>query len=206
MVAASIRYNNPGAMWGNALATKWGALPKAVVLKDGLGQGNNIAVFPTKVQGACAQFALWHQSYCNLSLEAAIKKWSGGNSSVAYMTWLEKATGLNSESMIDASILAGPVGLKLIKAQAQWEAGQVYPLSDGDWAQAQGAVFRGVPAKLPPTTAQKKTASIVVAGTATTGAVVKAASSGHHWGVLVVIALVGIAAGVGAWFYFHHKG
>jgi hypothetical protein len=25
---ASIRYKNPGAMWGSALAIKWGAAPK----------------------------------------------------------------------------------------------------------------------------------------------------------------------------------
>ncbi len=206
MVAASIRYNNPGAMWGNALARKWGAEPKAVTLNDGLGQGNNIAVFPTKVQGACAQFDLWRTGYCNLTLEAAIKKWSGGNSSATYMAVLEKATGLSSEAVITAELLNSPTGLKLIKAQAQWEAGQTYPLSDADWAQAQAAVFRGIPPKLPATTKQKKAAAAVVAGTATTGAVVKAASDGHHWGVLIAIVLVGVLAGVGAWFYFHHKG
>ena len=54
MEPASIRYKNPGAMWGSALAIKWGAAPKAVVLNDGKGQGNNIAVFPTYVQGICA--------------------------------------------------------------------------------------------------------------------------------------------------------
>jgi hypothetical protein len=54
MEPASIRYKNPGAMWGSTLAIKWGADPKAVTLNDGKGQGNNIAVFPTYVQGICA--------------------------------------------------------------------------------------------------------------------------------------------------------
>lgn len=58
----SIRYKNPGAMWGSALAIKWGAARKAVTLNDGKGQGNNIAVFPTFVQGICAQLDLWRSS------------------------------------------------------------------------------------------------------------------------------------------------
>lgn len=45
-IPASIRYKNPGAMWGSKLAIKWGASPRAVSLNDGTGQGNNIAVFP----------------------------------------------------------------------------------------------------------------------------------------------------------------
>lgn len=37
MEPASIRYKNPGAMWGSALAIKWGAAKKAVTLNDGKG-------------------------------------------------------------------------------------------------------------------------------------------------------------------------
>jgi hypothetical protein len=55
MEPASIRYKNPGAMWGSSLARKWGAEPKAVSLNDGTGQNNTISVFPTFVQGICAQ-------------------------------------------------------------------------------------------------------------------------------------------------------
>ena len=75
---ASIRYKNPGAMWGNALAIKWGAQKKAVVLNDGKGQGNNIAVFPTFVQGICAQLDLWRTSkFCkNKKFSEAIAKWA----------------------------------------------------------------------------------------------------------------------------------
>lgn len=145
---ASIRYKNPGAMWGgNAISTKWGAT-KTVALNDGLGQGNNIADFPDFVSGACAQFDLWQHGYINMALQAAITKWSGGNSSVAYMNWLCAQTGLTSESIINHSVLAGPTGLALMKAQAHWEAGKVYPLSDSGWAAAQSKVFG-----LSPTTA-----------------------------------------------------
>ncbi len=49
-------------MWGNKLAIKWGASPKAVTLNDRKGQGNNIAIFPTHVAGICAQRDLWRTS------------------------------------------------------------------------------------------------------------------------------------------------
>lgn len=139
---ASIRTNNPGAMWGGARADKWGAT-KAVVLNDGLGQGNNIAVFPTKVQGAAAQFDLWRASYSGLSLIGAIKKWSGGNSSIPYMSFLTKQTGIASTDIITTSLLAGGKGLALMKAQAQWEAGEPYPMTDAEWLLAQNMVFYG---------------------------------------------------------------
>jgi len=82
MEPASIRYKNSGAMWGSALAVKWGAAKKPVALNDGKGQGNNIAVFPTFVHGICAQLDLWRTSsnYRNKKFADAIRIWSGGNS------------------------------------------------------------------------------------------------------------------------------
>jgi hypothetical protein len=47
-------------MWPGARATRWGSTTY-VTLKD--GQGNKIAVFPTFVQGAAAQFDLWASNY-----------------------------------------------------------------------------------------------------------------------------------------------
>lgn len=142
MTVASIRYNNPGAMWGgNAISKRWGATAN-VVLHDGLGQGNTIANFPTVVAGGSAQFDLWRSSYCNLTLLAAIKKWSGGNSSIPYMQFLTKQTGIASSDVITPALLAGPKGLALMKAQSQWEAGQKYPMTDQQWLQAQQNVFQ----------------------------------------------------------------
>lgn len=143
---ASIRYKNPGAMWGkgNAIATKWGADPKNTVgLNDGLGQGNNIAVFPTYIDGACAQLDLWRSHYSNMTLKAAILKWSGGNWSQPYANFLTEHTGLSMDTIITTTILSGPSGWKLIKYQAQWEAGQPYPMTDDDWQTAQKRVFSG---------------------------------------------------------------
>lgn len=146
---ASIRYKNPGAMWGSPRATKWGAT-SAVALRDGTGQGNTIADFPTFVQGAAAQFDLWRAVYSPMMLSAAIKKWSGGNSSDKYVNWLAKQVGITPSTRITRDFLSGAKGLQLMKAQAQWEAGRPYPMPDADWKRAQDMVFRGAvgPAKV----------------------------------------------------------
>jgi hypothetical protein len=135
---ASIRYKNPGAMWGGKHANTWGAVSD-VVLKD--GQANHIAVFPDFVHGAAAQFALWKVSYCNMSLAAAIRKWSGHNSSAAYMAFLGRHVGITAQTWITPALLASPKGLALMQAQAQWEAGKPYPMTNAEWRQAQALVF-----------------------------------------------------------------
>jgi len=144
---ASIRFSNPGAMWGkgNPLATKWGATASPT-LNDGLGQGNNIAVFPDKVHGAAAQFDLWHTSahYHNKTLTEAIHTWSGGNSSANYVNFLVKhAPGLTAMSIINDALLGSPLGIAMMKAQAWNEAGKPYPMTDDEWKQAQDMVFKG---------------------------------------------------------------
>jgi hypothetical protein len=135
---ASIRYKNPGAMWGGKHASRWGAV-NDVVLND--GRSNHIAVFPDAVHGAAAQFALWKTGYCNMTLAAAIKKWSGHNSSAAYMAFLGQRVGVARQTRITPALLASPKGLALMKAQAQWEAGKPYPMTDAEWRQAQAMVF-----------------------------------------------------------------
>lgn len=145
---ASIRYKNPGAMWGGTHAKRWGAVDD-VVLND--GQSNHIAVFPTTVQGAAAQFDLWRRAYAGMTLAAAIDKWSGHNSPKGYVAALQKATGIGPFEIITSIVLAGPKGLALMKAQAQWEAGKPYPMTDAEWAHAQQMVFgKSAPVPQPP--------------------------------------------------------
>lgn len=147
----SIRTNNPGAMWGgNKIAEKWGATGN-IALNDGLHQNNHAAVFPTKVDGAAAQFDLWRNFYAGMPLEAAIKKWSGGNSSPAYVSFLEKNADITSTDIVTVGLLSGPKGLALMKAQAEWEAGKPYPMTDEEWSHAQALVFgRDLPQPPPP--------------------------------------------------------
>jgi hypothetical protein len=138
----SIQTNNPGAMWGGARATKWGATDD---IKIGDKQGNHIAVFPTKTQGAAAQFDLWRTGYCGLTLAAAIKRWSGDNDSLQYVAFIRKNAAIDPDEKITVALLSGPRGFSLMKAQAQWEAGKVYPMTDAEWALAQKMVFGAVP-------------------------------------------------------------
>jgi hypothetical protein len=166
---ASIRYKNPGAMWGNAIAIKWGAAKKPVTLNDGKGQGNNIAVFPTFVQGICAQLDLWRTSknYRNKRFADAIAIWSGHNEVPSYIAFCKKRVpGLTEETVMDDAFWKGPTGIAFLKAQAWHEAGRQYPAPDADWTDAQKRVFSGVPTA---NTVKKATVSVAtgtVSGTA----------------------------------------
>jgi hypothetical protein len=155
---ASIRYRNPGAMWGSALAIKWGAAPKAVTLNDGKGQGNNIAVFPTYVQGICAQLDLWRTSknYRNKRFADAIAIWSGHNNVESYISFvLARVPGMTRDTVMDDAFWRSVRGIQFLKAQAWHEAGKQYPAPDADWIEAQRRVFGIVtvpPLTMPPPT------------------------------------------------------
>jgi hypothetical protein len=144
MIPASIRYNNPGAMWGgNAVSRKWGEQGN-IALNDGLHQNNHIAVFPDKVHGAAAQFDLWRSSknYHNQQLAHAIRIWSGGNSWPEYIKLITRSVPtISATTIVDDKLLSSPIGIELMKAQAQMEAGRPYPMTDAEWAQAQALVF-----------------------------------------------------------------
>ncbi len=148
MEPASIRFKNPGAMWGNKIAIKWGADPKPVTLNDGLGQGNNIAVFPTYVQGICAQLDLWRTSanYKNKRFADAIKIWSGGNYVESYISFvLSRVSGMTRDTVMNDAFWQGSMGIAFLKAQAWHEAGKQYPAPDEDWLKAQSLVMGGKP-------------------------------------------------------------
>lgn len=147
-VPASIRYKNPGAMWGSKLAIKWGAAPRAVVLNDGKGQGNNIAVFPTYVQGICAQMDLWMTSanYRNKKFKDAIAVWSGHNEVPSYIAYVKKRVpGITEDTVMDDAFWHGPMAIPFLKAQAGHEAGISYPAPDADWEEAKRRVLGNIP-------------------------------------------------------------
>lgn len=152
MEPASIRYKNPGAMWPGARATKWGSTTY-VTLND--AQRNKIAVFPTFVDGAAAQFDLWATNYTGMTLKAAIDKWSGHNSPASYVAYLEKATGISINTAMTRALLASDAGWKLLKAQSRWEAGKPIPMTDAEWQQAQKMVFGGAIVPVTPPTPLK---------------------------------------------------
>jgi len=144
MEPASIRYKNPGAMWGSPLAIKWGAAKKPVTLNDGKGQGNNIAVFPTYVQGICAQLDLWRTSknYRNKPFADAIRIWSGGNNVESYISFvLARVPGMKRDTIMNDMFWRSSMGLAFLKAQAWHEAGKEYPAPASDWIEGQRRVF-----------------------------------------------------------------
>lgn len=186
MEPASIRYKNPGAMWGNALAIKWGAAKKAVTLNDGKGQGNNIAVFPTFVQGICAQMDLWRTSanYKNKRFADAIDIWDGHNDTPSYIAYCKKRVpGLTEGTVMDATFWKGPMAIPFLKAQAGHEAGKVYPAPDEDWLAAQKRVLSGVPT---PNTVKKAATS--------TATIIPTVAAAHQAGISLPVALaIGLA-------------
>lgn len=163
MEPASIRFKNPGAMWGNALAKKWGS-HQTVVLHDGLGQGNNIAVFDTFVQGISAQLDLWRTSknYRNKRFADAIAIWSGHNNVESYIHFvMSHVPGMTRDTIMNDAFWKSPMGIGFLKAQAGHEAGKTYPAEEEDWHEAQRRVFNESPA------VEAKPVKNVVVGTAT---------------------------------------
>jgi hypothetical protein len=208
MEPASIRFKNPGAMWGNSLARKWGSTD-TVKLNDGLGQGNNIAVFPTYVQGICAQLDLWRTSpnYRNKRFADAIAIWSGHNHVESYIAYvLQRVPGMTRETVMDDAFWRGPLAIGFLKAQAGHEAGKTYPAPDADWIEAQKRVFDKFhpmpPVSSPdPAPAPKKTI-VVVTSAGAAGAAAHAAGATHTT-VAIVVIVVAVIAIVG--FVIHNK-
>ena len=156
---AAIRYKNPGAMWGRTgrrpaggsatvvtnapIPLRWGST-ETVYLSDGTGQGNNIAVFDTWVQGICAQLDLWRSSakYRNKRFADAIATWSGGNNVASYIAYCKKRVlGLTEDTIMNDAFWSSPSGIAFLKAQSAHEAGKTIPAPAEDWIEAQRIVF-----------------------------------------------------------------
>lgn len=202
---ASIRYKNPGAMWGgNAISKKWGEQGN-VSLNDGTGQGNKIAVFPTYVQGICAQLDLWRTSknYKNKKFSDAIHIWSGGNHVESYISFvLERVPGMKRDTVMDDTFWRSPMGIAFLKAQAWHEAGRAYPAPDADWVEAQKKVMGGSSIPLP---ALPATAVVAVGGAAATWMDKWHWVEAHWVGILIGSIAVGLAIDLGITLYKNWK-
>jgi hypothetical protein len=134
---ASIRHNNAGAMHyrADSWQSKFGAT-FGQKLNDGLGQGNQIASFPTPVHGAAALlYQLNQPSYVGKTVGEAISKWSGGNSVSSYLSVLSGA-GFNADQNVSEIMASPDSAVAFAKAMARHEAGSEYPMNDEQWQQA----------------------------------------------------------------------
>lgn len=128
---AAIRYNNPGAMGSGASAKKFGA-QQDVTLND--GQNNHIAVFPSAVHGAAAQFDLLANKYSDMTVSAIVNKWTGSNAGSGYVNKITQETGLSPDTVVTKEMMQDPkIAIPFAKAMASQEAGKPYPMSDEDW-------------------------------------------------------------------------
>lgn len=137
MEPVAIRTKNPGAMWPGSVSARFGSTSH-----ENLADGNKAAIFPTFEQGIAAQFYLWKTKYAGLTLDQAIYKWSGHNSSKSYTNYLiRRVPGLTGKTVITEKFLSGPLGIEFMKAQARWESGTTYPVTDEQWLKGQDMAF-----------------------------------------------------------------
>lgn len=133
---ATVRHNNAGAMWYvGGWQKKFGA-DFGQKLDDGLGQGNQIAKFPSPTHGAAALiYQLNEPSYANKTVRGAISRWSGGNNVSSYLKVLGDS-GFSPDQRV-SEIMASPEGaVAFAKAMARHETGYDYPLEDSQWQEA----------------------------------------------------------------------
>lgn len=137
--AASIRYNNPGAMYPAGWQSEFGGTDP----QTRIGGGHRIAMYPDMQSGAAALFALLNRGlYRESSVSEAIDTWSGGNNVSSYLDMLAQF-GIGSDEII-SDILADPErAVILAAAMSRHETGHPYPLSADEWMGAYAS--SGVP-------------------------------------------------------------
>lgn len=145
---ASVRTNNPGAMYPGPSAKKFGGATFEVLKsKDGT---HKIAKFPSPIHGAAAQFdllmhgrdPLGRYRYRGKTVRAAIEVWCGGFYSSTYLKVLEEKGGIKTSDVLTEQLILNPdVAIPLCKAMAWQEAGKDFPLDDAGWSQAHAMAF-----------------------------------------------------------------
>lgn len=140
MTPASIRNNNPGAMYPGKSAKKFGSSSfETLVSKDGK---HKIATFPTSIHGAAAQFDLLHRDYCGKTIEKAITTWCGGYYAGTYLKVLEDRAGIKKTDVLTQEMVRDhAVAIPIAKAMAWQEAGQDYPMSEMEWLEGHAMAF-----------------------------------------------------------------
>ena len=130
--AASIRFNNPGAMYPARWQSRYGGTDTGARI----GGGHRIAMFPDRVSGAAALFALLDgRLYRDKTVAEALRTWTGGNSSRSYIQWMQR-NGVDTEETVRNFLANREAAIGLAVLMARWETGEVYPMSREEWQQA----------------------------------------------------------------------
>jgi hypothetical protein len=141
-IPASVRHNNPGAMYPAPWMSKYGMQGHSII-----GGGHKIAYFPNAIGGAAANLDLFERGYAGKTLGDAINKWSGGNSPGAYANSVASKLGVSSDTVITRDMLRDPkFGPGMMSAMASWEKGpkgQQFSLSPDQWQQAHAMYLGG---------------------------------------------------------------
>lgn len=134
---ASIRFNNPLAMYPGPSAKRYGSTGT-----ERIGGGHLIAKFDDPVYGAAGNFDLMNRNYAGKTGHDFIKTWSGGNSVGAYL----KSVGIDPAAVITREQLANPdFAVPLAMRMAGHEAGRPGALTEEQWRQAHSLAFGGQP-------------------------------------------------------------
>lgn len=92
---AAVRYNNPGAQYPSERAKRFGMTGVGII-----GGGHQIAEFPTEVHGGAANMDNFAASYRGMTIADAVRKWRGGNGSLAV------PAGFDPREKVDDAFLA----------------------------------------------------------------------------------------------------
>jgi hypothetical protein len=108
--------------------------------------GHAFAKFPTKEAGAAAQFSMWWNGpYRNHTLQDAIHNpntgWVGKRET-GEADDIAKRLGIPLNTKITDEFLRGPMGIKLMQAQAHFEGANV--LTKEQWGRAQDWAYKGI--------------------------------------------------------------
>lgn len=147
MIPASIRNNNPGAIYPGPSARRFGgAEVEKLTSKDGK---HLIAKFPTAIHGAAALFHNLMNAkgatgyyYRGRPLSQAIETWCGAIRAQSYLRLIEQQAGFKSGEVLSEEFLRDPdKAVSLAKAMARHEAGKDYPLQPNEWLEAHAMAF-----------------------------------------------------------------
>ena len=142
---ASLRYNNPGAIYPGPSSKAYGSIATHTI-----GGGHKIAEFPDFESGAAAQFDLMRNKYAGMPIEAAIHKWSGGNNSSGYVDRVRKETGIEPGTLLSHDMLSDPhTAVPIARAMAGVEAGVQHPEGEDAWHAAHARAYGGDPSQVP---------------------------------------------------------